>query len=270
VTAWRVQIAAAVAIVERDLRLFASYRLRPLTLLLGPLTTVTLFYYVSRLVRIEQIGSSEGYFAYVVVGVVGLEVLSSTLGVTPTSLRQELVAGTFERMVVSPFGPVRAVAAMLVFPLAQSLLVAASTVTFAAVAFGLRLSWPDVLLSPFAAVLGGLAFAPFGLLALAALLVFKQTLAIVGIVITGLSIVAGAYFPVQLLPDWVQWISEVQPLTPALDLLRQLVIGTPSDVSPWTDAAKLVGFTVVLLPLSLLAMRAAVAHSRRRGTITEY
>jgi ABC-2 type transport system permease protein len=180
------------------------------------------------------------------------------------------VAGTFERIVVSPFGPVRAVAAMLAFPLAQSLVVAGWTVAFAAAIFGLPISWPDILLSPFAAILGGLAFAPFGLLALAALLVFKQTLSVVGIVITGLSIFAGAYFPVGLLPGWMQWVSEVQPFTPALELLRHLVIATPSESSPWTAVAKLVAFTVVLLPISLAAMRGAVAHSRRYGTITEY
>jgi ABC-2 type transport system permease protein len=269
-TRLRAHLAAGSAVIERDLRLFLSYRFRPVTLLLAPLATVTLFYYVSRLVRVEQVGSSDGYFAYVVVGVIGLELLTSTISTTPATLRQELVAGTFERLVVSPFGGVRGIAAMLAFPLAQSFVVAGSTVAFAAAVFGLPIAWPDALLSPPAAVLGALAFAPFGLFALAALLLFKQTLSVVGVVITGLSIFAGVYFPVTLLPDWIRWVSEVQPFTPALELLRHLVIATPSEQALWIDVAKLVGFIVVLLPVSVWALQRAVAGSRRRGTITEY
>jgi hypothetical protein len=61
----------------------------------------------------------------------------------------------------------------------------------------------------------------------------------------------------------------VQPFTPAVDLLRNLLVGTPLRDSPGVELAKLVGFTVVTLPLSLLLLRAAVQRGRRRGTIIE-
>jgi ABC-type multidrug transport system permease subunit len=265
----RAHAAAFSAILERDLRVFLSYRFRAVTLLLAPATTVTVFYYVSRLAHIDGAGS-DAYFAYVVVGIAGLDVLTSTVGIPPTMLRQEMVAGTFERLVVSPFGAVRSIVGLMLFPLIQALLVATATVAFAAAVFGLALAWPDVLLSPLAAVLGGLAFAPIGIVALAALLVAKQTLSVVGIVITGLSIVAGVYFPARLLPDWVAWVSDVQPLTPALDLLRHLVTSAPSTISPWAEVGKLAAFTVVLLPPSLWALQRGLRYSRRRGTIIEY
>src|SRR4051794_21703546 len=119
----------------------------------GPLTTVTLFYYVSRLVRVDALGSSDGYFAYVTVGIVGLDVLTSALYLTPSTVRQEMVAGTIENIVLSPFGVVRSVASMVVFPLAQALVVATVTIAIAAIIFGLPLAWPDVLLALPAAVL---------------------------------------------------------------------------------------------------------------------
>jgi ABC-2 type transport system permease protein len=269
VSALSAEAAAFGAIFERDLRVFLSYRLRAVTLLLAPATTVTVFYYVSRLARIDGAGS-DAYFAYVVVGIAALDVLTSTVGIPPATLRQEMVAGTLERLVLSPFGAVRSIIALMLFPLTQSLAVATATIGFAAVVFGLHVAWPDVLLAAPAAVLGGIAFAPIGVAALAALLVAKQSLSVVGVVITALSIVAGVYFPVRLLPDWIAWVSNVQPLTPALDLLRHLVISAPTTMSPWAAAGRLIGFTVVLLPLSLWVLRAALGHSRRRGTIIEY
>ena len=262
--------SAVAAVIERDVRVFLSYRLRPMTLLIGPLTTVTLFYYVSRLVKVPALGSSDGYFAYVVVGVVALDILTSTIVTTPVTLRQELVAGTFERLVLSPFGPIRGVVAMMAFPLAQAFVIAIVTLVFATAVFGMPVAWPDVLLAVPAGALGALAFAPFGLLTVASILVAKQALAGVSILLTGMSIVAGVYFPVALLPDWVEWLSEVQPLTPALDLLRHLISATPSTDPPLLEAAKLAGWAAVLLPCSLWALVAAIGYSRGRGTIIEY
>jgi ABC-2 type transport system permease protein len=261
--------AAGAAVLERDLRLMLSYRMRPLTVFLAPLTTVVVFYYVSRLVRVDAVGSSDGYFAYVVVGIVGLNMLTSTVGATPISLRQELVAGTFEHIVLTPFGPVRGIVAMLAFPFVQSVVVAAVTVGFAALVFDVPIASGVVLAIP-AAVLGGLAFAPFAVLALAALLIVKQTTSVVSLLITALAIFAGVYFPVELLPAALRWLSDVQPFTPALELLRHLVTTAPTKGSPWADVIRLVGFTAVLLPVSLWALTRALAHSRRRGTIIEY
>jgi ABC-2 type transport system permease protein len=269
-TALRVYAAAWAAVVERDARLFLSYRLRPVTMLIAPLASVTLFYYVSRLVQVDALGSSDGYFAFVVVGIAGIDVLASTLALTPAAVRQELVAGTFERLVLSPSGPAYNITAMLAFPLAQALVAAGVTIGFAAVLFGLPVAWPGVLLAPAAAVLAALAFAPLGVLVIAGALLVKQTLAAASLIITALALFAGAYFPVRLLPGWLEWVSGVQPLTPALELMRHLVAGIPVESSPWLSAAKLAGFAAVLLPLSLWSLQRALAHSRRRGTIIEY
>jgi ABC-2 type transport system permease protein len=262
--------SAALGVLERDLRIFASYRLRPLTLLIGPLTAVTLFYYISRLVTVSAVGSSDGYFAYVVVGIVSLEILTSTIATTPMSLRQELVAGTFERLVLSPFGAVRGIGAMMAFPLLQAFVVATVTLAFGATVFGMHIAFPDVVLAIPAGLLGALAFAPLGLLSVAAILVVKQAVAGVSILITAMSIFAGVYFPVRLLPDWIEWVSEVQPLTPAVDLLRHLISSAPTTDPPLVDVAKLVGWAGVLLPASLWILSRGVRYSRQRGTIIEY
>jgi ABC-type uncharacterized transport system permease subunit len=83
------------------------------------------------------------------------------------------------------------------------------------------------------------------------------------------ALVAGVFFPVALLPDWIEWTSEVQPLTPALDLLRHLVVGTPID-SVWEPTVRLVAFTAVLLPPSILVLRTCLRHAQRQGTVLEY
>ena len=66
--------------------------------------TLALFYFVSRLVAADRLGSPDEYFAFVAVGLVIISVLHSALGLAET-LQRELVAGTFERSAALPLRP---------------------------------------------------------------------------------------------------------------------------------------------------------------------
>lgn len=262
-------LSASAAIVRRDALLFVSYRLRFLAQGLAVLFTTVLFYYVSRLVQVEPF-DPDGYFGFVVAGLVTLELLTATLATMPAAVRSELVAGTFERVAVSPLGPRPAVVAMTIFPVLLSLCTGAATLLTATLLFGLDLDWPRALAAPAVAVLVACAFAPLAVAIAAAVLLFKQAGSAATFAVTGLSLASGAFFPVDLLPGWIRWIAETQPLTPSLELLRHVLLGSDIDGGPWLAVLKLVLFAAVLMPLALVLLDASVARCRRRGTLTEY
>lgn len=262
--------AGAWAIVVRDAKLFVSYRLRLVGALLTAVFSLTLFYYLSRLVGVRAFRSPDEYYAYAVVGLVILTVLNSTLGTPPGALRQELVAGTFERLCLSPLGAVASCIASLVFPFLYALGMGMTMLLFAALAFGLDLRWETLALAIPLSALGALAFLPFGILLLALTLTIKQAAAGTTWVVALIALVSGLYFPTTLLPGWIEWASEVQPFTPAVELLRNVIIGRELTDSVGVELAKLVGFAAVLLPPSFLVLRGALSRARRTGTITEY
>jgi ABC-2 type transport system permease protein len=105
---------------------------------------------------------------------------------------------------------------------------------------------------------------------LAAVLLSKQSISGATFVIAGISLIAGLYFPVSLLPAWMRWLSEVQPFTSAVELMRHVMVGTPLRHSLWVDLGKVLGFTVILLPASLWILDRALRFGQRRGTILEY
>jgi hypothetical protein len=70
-------------------------------------------------------------------------------------------------------------------------------------------------------------------------------------------------------PRLIEWLSDVQPLTPALDLVRHLVVGEPLD-SAWRTVLRLVAFVAVLVPLSIAVLRACLRYAQRHGTVLEY
>ena len=130
------------AIVRRDFAIFISYRGRLVEQVLASVGMILIFNFTAKLVNVPQFKTHGDYFAFVVVGIVSLQVLTSTLTTPPGAVRQELVAGTFERLVVSPFGPVLSTISMMVFPVLLTIVMSTFTILLAAIAFGMPITWP--------------------------------------------------------------------------------------------------------------------------------
>jgi ABC-2 type transport system permease protein len=257
------------AVMRRDLHVYLSYRTRIVSQVLTPIFSLTLFYYVSRLVHVSGFPSPASYFGFVVVGIALVSVLYSCFSISEM-VRQELIAGTFERLLLSPFGAIRSVVAMTLFPLLYAFLLAALTLGIGCAVFGMELHWSTVPLSVPAMALALLSFLPFGLLFAALTVSTKQGSVGTSWVIALISIVGGLYFPITLLPGWAQTLSELQPFTPATELLRHLLVDSPLQSSAVSAVAKLVVFAALLLPASLFALHHAIRLGQRRGTIIEY
>jgi ABC-2 type transport system permease protein len=262
--------AAAVGVVKRDWAVFRSYRTRFVSQIVSNILAIALFYYLSRIVGTRAFDSPDAYFAFAVVGLVVMEILIATMATLPLNLRQELVAGTLERLVLSPFGLVPAVVAMTVFPFVLAFAQGIVMLAIASLVFGMPIAWQTAPLAIPIALLGALSFLPFSLLIAGSVILVKQAGVGAGFIVTAISLVGGFLFPVALLPAWIEWMSEVQPFTPALDLLRHLLVDTPLAGSAWTTVAKLIGFAALLLPLSLLTLHRFIRLAQRRGTIIEY
>lgn len=266
----RAYAIAGTAVLRRDFQTALSYRLQLFGAVFGSFFSLTIFYYVSRLVRVAPFESADEYFAFVLVGLVIFAMLQALLGGAPIIVRQELVAGTFARIVLSPFGPVAGVCAMLLFPFVLALLTGTATLLFGVLAFGVNLDLPQALLGLPLACLAALSFAPIGVLSASLVLIAKQSALGVGAVLALISLVAGLYFPVDLLPGWIGWASNVQPLTPAVDLMRHLLVDADMKSSATVALIKLAVFVAVMLPLSLWLLAQTIGFTRRRGTIIEY
>jgi ABC-type multidrug transport system permease subunit len=232
------------------------------------LFSLTLFYYVSKLVRPDAVGPHGRYYAFVVVGIVGMSVLTSAVNISDI-VRMELMSGNFERILISPLGPVAGVISLALFPITYASLFAGTTLMLASAVFGVPVHLAGIPPALLIGAVGALAFVSIGLLFVAGLLVYKSSLGSTWI-LGGLGMVAGVYFPVKLLPQFTHWIPQVQPLTPAVDLLRHLLVGTRTLQPAWVELLKLGGFTIVLMPLSAAVLWLAVDISRRRGTIMEF
>lgn len=260
---------AALGIVARDWTVFKSYRMQFVGQIVSLFLGLALFYFLSHLVSFRSFNSHSNYFAYVVLGMIMIEVLQSTMLVA-TGLQGELVAGTFERILLSPFGSVAAVLSMMIFPFFSACVSALLTLFLAVAVFGLHIHWATAPAAIPIAMLGTGAFTAFGLIFACSAVLFKRVVGGAGLMLSGIALVSGLYFPIALLPAWLKWFSNVQPFTPTVELLRHTLVQTPLTGSILVDLSKIVGFVIVFLPLSVLLLAHAIRIGQRRGTIIEY
>ena len=165
-------LGGVAATVRRDATIFLSYRLRIVSQVLGVLLSLATFYYIAKLVKPSAVGARDQYFAFAMIGILTTSILTSAL-TTAQMVRMELVAGNFERVLVSPMGPLWGVVAIAAFPVGYATLFASAMLGVSAAVFGISLHVAGLLPAFCVAVLGALALASIGLLFVASLLAFK-------------------------------------------------------------------------------------------------
>ena len=78
----------------------------------------------------------------------------------------------------------------------------------------------------------------------------------------------GMLFPVDILPDWLQLVAKLNPMTHALNGMRAALLGG-ADISQLLPAIEtLLVFAVVLLPLAVLVFSWTLKHTKITGTLS--
>lgn len=260
---------AAIALCWRDMLIYISYRGRVAGHVLAIIVSLSMFYYISRLVRVHEFHTSSTYFSYVVVGIILAETLQSTVAAA-LNLHSELLTGTFERLVCSPYGAVNGISSSIIFPVLIQFVFSLLTLCIGSVVFGMPVRWSTAPLAIPVALAGAALFSALALLGAAGVLVAKQTSTVTAYATIALSLLGGVYFPIVLLPGWGQLIARIQPLTYLVSLMRHYLIGYPLQGSVGGAVMRILGSLIVAIPLAYLALAQAVRFTRRRGTVLEY
>lgn len=268
------EAAKVSAFMRRDFLTAWSYRMAFVSDIAGLLVQTFTFYFVGRMVNPAVLPTFGGqrvtYLEYAAIGIVFGAFISIGLGQVASAVRQEQLMGTLESLLMTPTSPgtiqVGSVAYQLVFvPLRTGLFL-----LLIGVAFGLHFSASGIL--PAAAIF--VLFTPFvwglGLLTAAGVMTFKRGTAGVGFGVTLLVLGSSAYFPIGLLPGWVQGIASYNPLTLAIGGVRTaLLAGTGWDALS-LKVLLLVPMAVLSLTAGTEAFRLAIKREQGRGSIGLY
>jgi ABC-2 type transport system permease protein len=82
-----------------------------------------------------------------------------------------------------------------------------------------------------------------------------------------LLVVSGVYYPVEVLPEWMQWISVISPATYALDGMRDAIIDGDGITAMGDELWPLVVIGIVSVPLGLEVFRRGERYAKRHGKL---
>lgn len=259
---------------RRDLAVARSYRSAFVLELLESLFGVAAFYYLSRFVESAELARAlpQGgtYFAFALVGFAFFDYMNVALNTFDQSLQEARQNGTLETLLVSQTSLPVTLAGSAVYPF-----VLLSLRTTVYLGWGIALfdfptrsaNWPGAAFVLLASVL---AFAGLGILSASYLLLFKRGNPAKWLVIGVSGLVGGMMYPVSVLPEGLQRIARLVPLTYSLEGLRGALLGHASLAELWPSLRALLLFAVVLLPLSFAVFSWALRRTKITGTLTHF
>jgi len=271
----RVEARKLAAFLRRDLLQALSYRAAFVSDIVNVVIQVIVFGFVSKLIDASALPTVDGswisYIEFAVVGILVSSFLQLGIGRVSTAVRTEQLMGTLEPLLATPTSLTVVQLGWVAYDLVY--------VPVRTIAFLLAVSIvADVSFNP-----GGvpatlvllLVFLPFvwglGVLGAATTITFRRGVGVVGLVTTLLSVTSGAYFPVTVLPSWLQRFAERNPLTMTIDTARELLLGGSAGWNEvWQTVAILVPASILTLTVGVAAFGLALRRERRLGTTGSY
>lgn len=270
----RRSLRKVLAYARKEYQIQRSYRFAFLLSVFGICTSLATYFFIDRALRGPAPGSfgpyGTSYFAYVLVGNAFFAYVGTALSGTAGRIAQEQQIGTLEALLVTPTSVPLLVFSMVVW---NSIYASCEVVLYflvGALGFGVDLSgvcWTSlgVLL-----VLVMIVFNSIGLVEAACILVLKRGTVAAWASNGLLALLGGVFFPVHVLPPLLRHVSDLLPVTHAIRGLQMAIYrgATPYEVGH--EIRVLGGFCVVLAPLGIWSLGAALRRARRDGSLCQY
>ena len=234
------------------------------------LLEVSAFYFVARSIGPGYRPDGFDFFSFIMIGTGVWGFFLAAVSSFVSAIREAQVSGSIEVLMTTSTRPALLVA-----------LSAASTILRDAAHLALYLVAGFLLFGASALhanllsliVLSGLAFVlalAFGILAAAVQVGIQKGGALVWLVGSVVWLFSGTMFPVSVLPGFLQKVSQLIPLTYALDGLRMALLkGAPLSAMGGVLVV-LVPLAAVLLPLAILTFSLTLRGARRSGALSYY
>lgn len=263
--------AKLIALISHNFRLAWSYKLNFFTRYVAVLVSVLLFYYLDQLLQLsgQQVFEEGTYFTFALIGGAFLRFLELGSHAFSANLRDEMLMGTIEPLLVTATPITLSVLGPSSWMLIQgTLLVILQLVLGAWVGADFsQANWGSALV---VLLISLTSLVSYGIISAAFVIVFKRSDPMNWFVNSIAYVFSGVFFPVELLPPWLRIVSYLLPFTYALRALRGALMrgATLAELAP--DLVVLLGFAAVLLPVSTWSLRYAIRRMKETGELVHY
>ena len=255
----------------RDIAISRTYRLPFLLTSIEALFGAAMLYYVAVFVESPQLRNSlpngESYFTFSLVGFVFIDYLGVALDSFDRSLEEARDAGTLEHLLITQTSLPTVLVGSAIYPFVLTTIRIVLYIAWSALLFGFPLhaaNWLGVIAVLIATIL---SFSGLGILSAGYLLLFKRGNPGKWLILAVSGLAGGMLFPVSVLPDWLQFVARINPVTYALDAMRAALLADASSTALLKPIAILLLFAALLLPVSILFFAWTLRRTKTTGTL---
>ena len=205
---------------------------------------------------------------YLIIGTLVWHYLSNIFMLTSEVIAWERWEGTIEYTLMAPVRRwvhlVGQTAYSLVYSLITALIIGATTALF----FQLDLSRANLVGAALVILAGSLSLISLGIVASILPLLYPERGAqMTNVVQASFLLISGVYYPITVLPEWMQTIAIFSPITYVLDGTRAAVLDGKPTSELMVFIVPLLVLGVVLLPVGIRAFKMAENSAKRSGKL---
>jgi ABC-2 type transport system permease protein len=176
--------------------------------------------------------------------------------------------GTIEYTFMAPLSRPIHLFGMGAFAIVYGIIRAVLLFGVVALFFDLDLSQANFAAALVVLLVGSISFIGIGMMTAVLPLISPEKGTQLGFIAQGLLlVVSGVYYPVEVLPQWMQWISVISPATYALDGMRDAIIDGDGITAMGDELWPLVVIGIVSVPLGLEVFRRGERYAKRHGKL---
>jgi ABC-2 type transport system permease protein len=260
--------------VWRDLLEKASYRFAMVLGFGGVLLNIAIFFYLAKLVQtglsphLHPYGGD--YFPFVLIGLAFSRYLGTAMASFGSTIRAGQIMGTLEAILVTPTRLSTVLVASSLWPFLGQTLSVIAYLLIGVLVFGADLGQANLAGAAAILALTIVAFGGLGLVSAGFMMVFKRGDPVSAAVHSISVLIGGVYYPVTILPDWLQSLADWLPMTHALRGMRLALLQGEPVSNLLTGLATLGLFGAVLLPVGVFVFGWAIRKAKRDGTLLHY
>jgi ABC-2 type transport system permease protein len=176
--------------------------------------------------------------------------------------------GTIEYTFMAPLSRPIHLFGMGLFAIAYGVIRAVLLFAVVALFFSLQLSNANFAAALIVLIVASISFIGIGMMTAVLPLISPEKGTQLGFVAQGiLLVVSGVYYPVSVLPEWMQWVAKISPATYALDGIRDAILNGAGISAMWPNIWPLIIIGVVSVPLGLEVFRRGERYAKRHGKL---
>lgn len=210
------------------------------------------------------------YFSFVLIGIAFASYLQVSLQSFSRCIREAQVLGTLEALLVTQTEITTIIFSSSLYSFLITSVRVFVYLLSGALFFGLKIGDANFIGALVVLILTIVSFSSLGIISASFIMVLKKGEPVTWLFSNLSWLLGGVFYPIAVLPDWLQKVSYLLPITYSLEGMRLALLKgyTLTELIP--SIMPLLIFAIIMLPISLWMFKLAVKRAKMDGSLVQY